>query len=649
MSNIPPIEPEILSTETSLSSDETPTSSVETVAAVAEPEMPSPTIAAAHPERTPAAPLKDELLRIAVLVVIAVGLWCWLMGRFTPAAWNVPLEYGMKGADGDAMGFLAHIKGAQEGEFGILAPRNVSRLAAPYYAAVSDVPVTEGWQLYLPGVLARFIGLFAAANFAIMLSQVLACVCFYIVARWLDCKWWWAFAGAFVFGFSQFAFARSLHHINVTNYWHIPLCLLIAGWITRNEMGELRSRRYLFSLIASFFIGMQNPYYTGMFLQLALLGAFYQYFRVGWTPVRQACGFVAASACGAVFMQLNSLFYHLTHGPNHGAIVREFKWLEFSALKFVDLLIPPQNHPLLGRIGLAYYGSPGREYDMSFPKMVAFPSEVPPSCYLGILGIAALVWLTVISVRRLVVENERGRNLPLEAWQVLWILAFSCVGGINCLLGIIGITVFRSTTRYSIFILPILLLFALKRISRIRLDPEMGMCAAGFCALLALWDQTPPITTAAKLAEDARVVDSDRQFTREIEARLPAAAMVFQIPIMENPESPAPGMPSYDHFRPYIHSSKLRFSFGGIKGRPWLNWQKELSQQSFPDVIRNIEAFGFAAVYVNRNGFMDRAEGILKEFHRLGYNEVIESTMGDLFCVPIHPSLHPVLPAGPVK
>ena len=409
--------------------------------------------------------------------------------------------------------------------------------------------------------------------------------------------------------------------------------MLIAGWITRNEMGETRGRRYLFSLIAGLIIGMQTPYYTNMFLQLTLLGAFYQYFRQGWKPVLQAGGIVAASATGFFLMNLDTLVYRFMHGPNTDALVRPYIWLELSALKFMDLLVPPPDHPLFGPLGEAYY------------KMVAFPCEVPPSCYLGLLGIACLVWLAVVSVRRIMVDT--GRNLPLEAWQILWILAYSAVGGLNCLAGTFGITLFRSTTRYCIFILPILLLFAIKRLSKKRLETEVSLTLAGICSVVALWDQTPPVTTEAKLTEDARLVDSDRALAQQLEARLPKGAMIFQLPVMDFPEAPAPGMPSYDHFRLYLHSEHLRFSFGAVKGRPWLQWTKNLGS-SFTEVVHNIENYGFAAVYVNRNGFEDKGAGILQSFRKLGYTEVIESQAGDLFCILIHPNPDPMLPAGKV-
>jgi len=587
---------------------------------------------------------RKEIVHITLLLVLAVACWCYFTGRTSVRAWQVPLEYGMKGADGDAQGVLAYFKAAQEGDFHPVGIIKASRLSAPYQAAWSDVPIVEKWEYYLPGVLARFVGLFAAANASIMAAQVLACLCFYLVARLMNCKWWWAFAGGLVFGFSQFAMARSLHHMNVTHFWYVPFCVLIADWTTRNEMGDSRGQRYAFALFASFYMGTLNPYYTNMFLQLVLLGAFYQYFRQGWKPVLQAAGIVGASALGFLVMNLDTFAYHLKHGSNPGGLVRPYIWLELSALKFVDMLVPPPDHPLFGWMGQAYYGLPGKA------GMVAFPCEVPPSCYLGLLGLGCLLWLAIVSVRRLVAEP--GRNLPVEAWQVLWILAYSAVGGLNCLAGVLGVNLFRSSTRYCIFILPILLLFAIKRLSKKRMDIEVGIAAAGICALVALWDQTPPVAEAeAAITEVATVVDSDREFAQKIEARLPKGAMVFQIPIMEYPESPAPGMPSYDHFRPYLHSKDLRFSFGGIKGRPWLEWQKDLGQQkhSFQDIVRAVESYGFAAVYVSRNGFQDKGEAILQAFKQLGYTEVIENKLGDLFCVMIHPAAHPLLPAGTVE
>lgn len=580
-----------------------------------------------------------DVIRIIILLLLSLIIWCLATGRTDRISWGVPLEYGtLEAADGDAQGVLAYIKAASEGEFAPFHFNNISRVGAPYGAAWSDIPVIEKWQYFIPGMLARVFGLFPAANAAVLISQMLACLCFYVAARLHRCSWLWAFVGGIVFGFSEFSFARSLHHLNVTNCWHIPFCILIAGWISRGQLGSPRDTPYLFSLAISLVIGMQNPYYTNIYLQLVLLGAFYQYFQIGWKGLLPGLAIVGASALGFLLMTADTNFYHLIHGANQGVIARPFHWLEVFSLKFLDLLVPPPTHTLLGIIGKSYYGAAGSH------GMVAIPGEIPPSCYLGIIGILSLAWLIVDSARR-VLENH-GRNLPLEAWQVLWILAYSVMGGMNCIAGALGLTLFRSTNRYSIFILGIVLLYAAKRLSTIKLSLSSALLALVAVTAVALWDQTPPFTSTATIFQQSSVVTDDKEFTEAIESRLPKGAMIFQIPVMEYPESPAPGMLSTDHFRPYLHSKDLRFSFGGVKGRPWLEWQKNLSSMNLQEVVRSLEKYGFSGIYINRNGLPDKAEGIVNTLQALGYTEVISNKRGDLVFIRIHPAPNPILPIG---
>ena len=39
-------------------------------------------------------------------------------------------------------------------------------------------------------------------------------------------------------------------------------------------------------------------------------------------------------------MNLTTFCYHFYHGPNTGAVIRAYKWLEIFALKIVDLVVP---------------------------------------------------------------------------------------------------------------------------------------------------------------------------------------------------------------------------------------------------------------------------------------------------------------------
>ena len=99
---------------------------------------------------------------------------------------------------------------------------------------------------------------------------------------------------------------------------------------------------------------------------------------------------------------------------------------------------------------------------------------------------------------------------------------------------------------------------------------------------------------------------------------------------------PVPGMTPYDHFRPYLYSTKLRYSFGSMKGRPREAWQQEIGKRSLEEAVAEIKKRGVAAIYINRNGFPDRALPIEKALRAMGYTKPpIVSATGDLVCIPL--------------
>jgi hypothetical protein len=197
---------------------------------------------------------------------------------------------------------------------------------------------------------------------------------------------------------------------------------------------------------------------------------------------------------------------------------------------------------------------------------------------------------------------------------------------------------FRATTRYSIVILALSLMFLVRTISRLSGNrPLLARVGALGVAVLALWDQLPPRVSEAAIRQVAQAVEADRVFTERIEQRLPPGAMVFQLPIVEFPESLIPGISSYDHFRPYLFSKRLRFSHGSVKGRRKDDWQLYLRRVGLPEFLETVERIGFSAVYVNREGYRDGGAKLIQAFEDLGRREIIENSTGDLFCVFLKP------------
>ncbi len=563
-------------------------------------------------------------MRVGLLIFICFAVWCVAYNRFSVASWQTPIEYGIDPAASDVKFNLALIKSAADGNFWPLLPKRVPSLGAPYTADWNDFPIIEEFLFFFSGLAAKCIGVFAALNLAVLVSQVLAAVALYVTCRALKCSWRWSFAIGILYGFCTYAFAHAAHHVTVTCYWQVPLCLLVCQWIG-NGM-KFGGRRHWFALAIAAIAGLQNVYYTAMFIQLAALACLVQVIRRQQCPWKSVVTVIGVSIGAFVLMNVDTFYYHLVSGQNPAAVVRNYKWLEFYALKIIDMLIPPPYHPVLGDLGASYF------------KQTLLPAEEPPACYLGLVGVASLAWLCGLALVR-AVRRPPG-VVPTEAMQVIWITLYSVVGGLNGLVGICGIQFFRSTTRYCIFILAIVSIFAARRLSIIEKQWPMPMrfiIPLLVCAF-ALWEQVPPQPRANEIQRTAAVVDADRRFVAEMEKRLPSGAMVFQIPVMEFPESPAPGVSAYDHFRPYFFAKHLRFSFGTTKGRPRENWQRRLAAIDPDKAVAALEDYGFSAIYVNRSGFQDRGRALLAALAASGRSELIENSLGDLVCVLLRPT-----------
>jgi phosphoglycerol transferase len=381
----------------------------------------------------------------------------------------------------------------------------------------------------------------------------------------------------------------------------------------------LWSKRFWISAGIAFLAGTQNVYYTNIFCQLTLLGGLLVFFRTrSLSPLLACFGIIASAAVAFGLMNLDTWTYQLFYGPNLGSVVREYKWLEIYGLKTVDLIVPPIFHrsALLSGFGFQHRaGSPLQD----------------EGSYLGILGILSLGLLVFTAAAAFI--RKRYSEVPMEMWQVFWILAVFTTGGLNAIVGALGFTMFRTGCRYSVVILAIVLLFAARWMTVLPLRRGRASMLALLAVILVFWDQVPLPPDAKEAARVAFQIGADREFVEKMEKALPSEAMVFQLPIMEFPESPVPGLSPYDHLRPYLFSKNLRYSFGSMKGRKDTQWQKELTKLSLEGAVEKLQKLGFQAIMINRNGFPDKAKVFLDFLSGMGFSNVIESSAGDLACV----------------
>jgi hypothetical protein len=565
------------------------------------------------------------------LIVLSAVIWCTITNRWSTEAWRTPLEYiDNPESIGDALFYFTEVKAAKDNYYWPILEKKYPQLGAPGVAVWGDYPTTEEMIIFITGLFARVVGIFAACNLMVMMAQILAALSMYSVCRLLGCHWTWSFVAGIIFGFASYAFAQSEHHLDLTFYWHIPLCLLVTRCLSVGQGLSFKNPKFVFGLLLGFVTGLQNQYYTFLFIQLALLGGIAQWLRNGWERFWPAVAICLSSVLGFLIITADSIIFQFLHGTNPNAVLRNYSQMEFYALKIVSWFIPFSGHRLFSPFGDWY------------SRNVLVRGEVPHFAYFGIIGIIGLLWLGADTFKRMVKDSA---PMSLEAAQVIWIVLLGSVGGLNALFGVFGFYLFRATGRYSIFVLALVLMFTAQRLTQLTKHRPVWICAgsAALLTLLALFDQTPPLTTRAQIEQTVDEVNSDAKFTAEIESRLPRGAMLFQLPLVDFPEGFVG--PCYNHFRPFLFSRELRFSFGAVRGRRNDEWVNTLSAGSAEQAVRILKEHGFSAIYVDRflnplqspgqvlrKEYYDTQQRLYEGFTTMGL-KIIDSPRGDLFCV----------------
>jgi phosphoglycerol transferase len=372
-----------------------------------------------------------------------------------------------------------------------------------------------------------------------------------------------------------------------------------------------------------------------MYLQFLGFGVLLHSVRKQWPQAAMAFGLGCLAMAAFLLMNVPTIGYSLQHGSNLVAGVRSLNDLELYGLKVPDLFMPPPYHRW------HWWASFGQS---KYYIVTALKGE-SWSPYLGFVGIAGLAWLAGMSIFRLF--QGKPRCIPVQAWQTLWVLAFSIVGGANLILGILGCNYFRASNRYSIIILCISLFFLVRQLSRhcprrLALPVTFVLLAAG------LADQLPPVTTTASIEQVAQQIRSDREFTAGMESGLPPGTMVFQLPVVGFPESPPINkMYDYEHFIPYFYSKLLRYSYGSDKGRALDAWQREVEKMPPAEMAAKLEEYGFGAIYLNTKAFKDGGSKLIDDLRDAGKPVFIVSSRNDLVAIRLTPAAVPSSPDIP--
>lgn len=549
--------------------------------------------------------LGNPWLLAAVTALLAFGL-AIVANRIWRADLSVPLAY-----TGDATQYLMYSKAIHDHGWFL----ENGRLGAPFALLMYDW-AEGGWASMLGVRLLDALSgdwVFAHNLFYLLGYPLAALTCLWALWR-LGVAPALAVALSALYAILPFHLDRQTHHYVLSLYYGLPPVLSYAVTsaagrppIPLRGHGLTRRqwlRRALPALGAAVLAGLMSAYYVafaGIFVLAA--GVF------GWLRSRRFGVLLSAVVLGLVMgatllVQYSpSLAYRLANGTNYDVGQRYQGETELYPLKLTDLLLPVPGHPIGALAQL-------RE------RYSNFPSRGQVGLALGIAGstglLLGLAGFVAAAAGRSGGDRPRGWRLAGRLRPIGYLalvgLGVGMLGGGSTILGFIVGPYLRAWDRIAIAIaffafaaLGVTITAVRHRLRRSLRAPLL----AGLAAVVLVggtFDQAGTGVWVKPYAAYAEQWRNDGQFVEQVEALLPAGAMVYQLPFIPFPENGRGATISNDLLKPYLHSTSLRWSAGYVKGRD-PGWQVVQSRGSAGQVVELLRALGFGGVVLHRDGY----------------------------------------------
>jgi phosphoglycerol transferase len=560
---------------------------------------------------------------------MAASLLCLvLLGvvlRLGEADLRLPLHYL-----GDSITFLTKAKAIVQGEW----IHHNSRIGMPFGADWTDFPLNVTldsawiWLLsHFTNNAALLLNVYWLLGIATGAGLATYCLVRLKVTRPV------AAAIGIIYALQPYTFYRGISHLHVM----VHLVPLMAGAAIELALGNFacaaRGRGLsarvravpVWLWVACVAVGLSYPY-TVFFSSFVIITAALLAYLARRDRQDLLVGIMLAAliSISAVADLSPTLVRNLREGVNPSMEFKMPSEAEVYGLKLRFLVTPIPNHPF-----------PPLRYIEQTLKSVAFPLDTEnESARLGTLGAIGFViligFLFAAAVRARVLETDTGRVLGVCGALVLACVLMATVGGAGDIFNTFVTPDIRCYNRIAPFIsffclMPVALL--LSRVhrawSRYSIAVRFGSCTAvsdamsrprslpawwfhctlALCVVAGAYDQT---VTPGFLPHSLRegIYRGDREFVQRVDSIMPQDAMIYQLPYADFPvEHLLQRMINNDQGRPYVHSTKCRWSWGALTGSTAAEWNRQAASRPLPEMLHKLVHRGYVGVWLDLFGY----------------------------------------------
>ena len=564
--------------------------------------------------------IKKKLISAEVILpIIVITVFIIYFFRMWDVNLRIPFGY-----DGDALLQLASIKAMCETGWAYFN----NRLGAPFGMNFFDYPSADGlFTLFLTILIFFTRDHFIILNVFYIMGYGLSFFSAYWAFRKFEISNWMSSAGALAFVCLPYHFLRGVNHLYLATYFIVPLLIVAAINIypgcsaINSKVSEINKWKILIILLTG---GMCGVYYAffGIFF-IIMVGAIGAIKEKKLSFLRKSF-YSALLILFGVFINLApNIVYRIMHGPNIQVGVRSPIESDIYGLRMTQLLIPMWGHKneTLANFGRTYHDN----------LMV---TEATSSALGFAAGVGFLILLAVIFIGSGLRVDSR---IKILAKINLAAILFTTVGGLGVVFALLVTPQFRGLNRVSIFIgffslLALLILFEASMSrwsSNAKVKKNFTSIFSVFLMVFVLYDQVPA-GARGKNETLAKEFKQDKEFISTIEKSIKPNCNIYQLPNLKYPEVAPLHKEGYQvMLRPFLHSERLNWSYGGIKGRMGDAWNEEFNKLLIQDQLGALKNSQFCGIYVERLAYKDNGEAVEKELKKILFEKPFISANGN--------------------
>jgi phosphoglycerol transferase len=495
-----------------------------------------------------------------------------------------------------------------------------SRLGAPFSLDELAYPSNSNVDQAIVWVVSRFVPhAIAAVNIAWGLIVVLSGLAATWCLRKLGVSAINALVAGTLFALSPYALYRNIDHFSLVIYL-VPFACLAALWLSEGRPLEQWPRTAMVVVLAGLaLLSFDYVYYAFFGFFCIGVGTLLGYFAHRNRQIVASGAICLAVIAGATLLNLAPSFVSWSR---HGQpIVMKEKMpaeSEMFGLKIRQLISPVYPHPF----------PPFRQW-VEREAAARFPNEnenwtarLGLVGTLGFLGLLALLFAPAGAESRAPVPIGSASRLTLAA------VLFATVGGFGSLFSLFVSPDIRAYDRIFPFIAFFSLLTVALAADALFKTRRARTIAALVILTVGLVDQGQAAHSLnARYDSIAADVSGLGAFVDTLERALPNDAMVFQLPFRAYmSESQVDRMKEYDHFRPYLLSHTLRFSYPALSNDQ-VRWQQAATRLDVGGLVSLLSTTGFSAILIDRYGYQDDADALIAALVRVvGQDRLIART-----------------------